>query len=160
VYNSTSPSYPIYTISPNTDTFKLTVVHDHLLLRLDALTLKCLEKRTLSRIDSTKLDRLPVISPDGRLLAVCDGNTVHIKDLTQIPLRNPDETSIEAAQVMMANRCYQGCYVVDGGEQEWLAQMHNDGTFEDVAQLGGSSGRSYTVQFISNYECLSDSVRL
>jgi hypothetical protein len=100
---------------------------------LSTVTYGHLERRTLSGIDSTKLDRFPVISPDGLLLAVCDGEVVHIKDLVQPPLGRPDKVpSIKAAGVVMTDNSY----VVKGGEQQWLARMHDDGTFEDIAQLG------------------------
>ena len=130
IFNSDSPSYPIYALS--SDASVLTIVCDGVLLRVSTVTYGLLEQRTLSGIDSTRLDRFPVISPDGRLLAVCDGEVVHIKDLMQPPSGHPDKIpSTKAAGVVMTDKCY----VVKGEGQKWLALMHDDGTFEDIAQL-------------------------
>ena len=131
IFTSNSPSYPVYALS--SDASVLTIVCDEVLLRLSTVTHGVLEKRTLSDVDSSRLDRFPVISADGRLLAVCDGEVVHIKDLMQPPLGRPNKTpSIKAAGVIMTD----DCYVVKGGKQQWLSRMHDDGTFEDITQLG------------------------
>jgi WD40 repeat protein len=130
IFSSNSSSYPVYALS--SDASVLTIICDGILLRLSTVTYGLLGKRTLSGIDSTRLDRFPVISPDGRLLAVCDGDVVHIKDLMQPPLGRPDKISnIKAAGVIMTDKCY----VVKGGKEQWLALAHDDGTFEDIAQL-------------------------
>lgn len=130
IFTSNSSSYPVYALS--SDASVLTITCDGALLRLSTVTHGLLGQRTLSGIDSTRLDRLPVISPDGRLLAVCDGDVVHIKDLMQPPLGRPEKISnIKASGVIMTDKCY----VVQGEEEQWLALVHNDGTFEDIAQL-------------------------
>jgi hypothetical protein len=52
----------------------------------------------------------------------------------QPSLVHPDKIpGIKASGVVMTTN---NCYIVKGGEQKWLAQMHNDNTFEDIAQLG------------------------
>jgi WD40 repeat protein len=141
IFSSKSSSHPVYALS--SDASILTIVCDGVLLRLSTVTHGILEQRTLSGIDSTKLDRFPVISPDGRLLAVCDGEVVHIKDLMQPPLVQPDKIpSIKIVGVVMTA---DNNYVVKGGEQQWLAQMHNDGTFEDIAQLGENEVKQLAV---------------
>ena len=130
IFSSNSSSYPVYALS--SDASVLTIICDGVLLRLSTVTHGLLGKRTLSGIDSTRLDRFPVISPDGRLLADCDSDVVHIKDLMQPPLGRPDKVSnIKAAGVIMTDKCY----VVKGGKEQWLALVHDDGAFEDIAQL-------------------------
>ena len=130
IFNSNPPSYPVYALSP--DASVLTVVCDEVLLRLSTVTHGLLEKRTLSGVNSTKLDRFPVISADSRLLAVCDGEVVHIKDLMQPPLGHPEMIpSNKAVGVVMTDNCY-----VVKGKQKWLARVHDDGTFDDITQLG------------------------
>ncbi len=130
IFSSNSSSYPVYALSP--DASVLTIICDGVLLRLSTVTYGLLGKRTLSGIDSTILDRFPVMSPDGRLLADCDGDVVHINDLMKPPLGRPDKTSnIKAAGVIMTDKCY----VVKEGKEQWLALVHDDGTFEDIAQL-------------------------
>ena len=49
-----------------------------------------------------------MISPDGRLLAVCDGDIVHVKDLMQHPLGRPrqDLSDTKATRVIMTDKCY------------------------------------------------------
>ena len=130
IFSSNSSSHPVYALS--SDASVLTIICDGALLRLSTVTNGLLGKRTLSGIDSTRLDRFPVISPDGRLLADCDGNVVHIKDLMQPPLGRPDKISdIKAAGVIMTDKCY----IVKGGKEQHLALVHDNGTFEDIAQL-------------------------
>ena len=130
IFSSNSSSYPVYALS--SDASVLTIICDGVLLRLSTVTYGLLGKRTVSGLDSTRLDRFPAISPDGRLLAVCDGDVVHIKDLMQPPIGRPDKISyIKAAGVIMTDKCY----AVKGGKEQWLALVHDDGTFEDIAQL-------------------------
>jgi WD40 repeat protein len=131
IFSSTSPSYPVFSLSP--DCSVVTIICDEILRRLSTATYGVLERRSLPGIDSIMLDRFPVISPDGRLLAVCDGDVVHIWDLMQPPLkRSGRKRSVKAAGVVMTDKCY----IVKGGGQQWLAQVHDDGTFEDITQLG------------------------
>lgn len=130
IFSSNSPSYPVYALSQ--DGSVVTIVCNEVLRRLSTTSYGLLEKRPLSDIDSTRLDRLPVISYDGRLLAVCDGEVVHIWDLMQPPHKRPEHNpSIKATGVIMADNCY----IVKGGEQQWLARVHDDGTSEDIVQL-------------------------
>ena len=130
IFSSDSSSYPVYALS--SDASVLTIICEGVLLRLSTVTHGLLGKRTLSGIDSTRLDRFPVISPDGRLLAVCDDDVVHIKDLMQPPLGRPDKISnTKAAGVIMTDKCY----VVKGEKEQWLALVHDGGIFEDIAQL-------------------------
>ena len=131
IFSSTnSSSYPVYALS--SDASVLTIICDGVLLRLSTVTYGLLGKNTLSEIDSTRLDRFPVVSPDGRLLAVCEGDVVHTKDLMQLPLGRPDKIpNIKAAGVIMTDKCY----IVKGGKEQWLALVHDNGTFEDIAQL-------------------------
>ena len=130
IFSSNSSSYPVYALSP--DASVLTIICDGVLLRLSTVTYGLLETRNLSQIDSTRLDRFPVISSDGRLLADCDGDVVHIKDLMQPPLGRPAKISdIKVAGVIMTDKCY----VVKGDKEQWLALAHDDGTFEDIAQF-------------------------
>ncbi len=130
IFSSISSSYPVFALS--SDASVLTIICDGVLLLLSTVTYGLLGKRSLSRIDSPRLDRLPVISPDGRLLAVCDDDVVHIKDLMQSPLGRPDKIpDIKAAGVIMTDKCY----VVKGEKEQWVALVHDDGTFEDITQL-------------------------
>jgi len=127
IFSSNSSSYPVYALS--SDASVLTIICDGVLLRLSTVTYGLLGKHTLSRINSTKLDCFPVISPDGHLFAVCDGDIVHIKDLMQPPLGRPDKISnLKATGVIMTDKCY----VMKGGEEQWLALVHNNGTSEDT----------------------------
>ncbi len=140
IFNSTSSPYPVYAIS--SDASVLTIICEGVLLRLSTVTYGLLEERTLSGIDSARLDRFPVISPDGRLLAVCDGDVVHIKDLMQPPLgRSNKIPSIKASGVIMTDKCY----VVKGGKEQWLALMHDNSTIEDIAQLRENEIKQLTV---------------
>ena len=141
IFSSDTSSYPVYALS--SDASVLTIICDGVLLLLSTVTYGLLGKRTLPGIDSTRLDRFPVISSDGRLLADCDGDVVHIKDLMQIPLGRPDKISnIKVAGVIMTSNIKVAgvimtdkCYVVKGEKEQWVALVHDDGTFEDIAQL-------------------------
>jgi len=130
VFGINCPSYPVYTLSM--DASVVTVVCDEILRRISTATYNLLENRSLSGIDSTKLDRFPAISPDGRLLAICDDEVVHIWDLVQPLLKSLDhKPRIKAAGVIMTDKCY----IVKGGKQKWLARVRDDGTSEDITQL-------------------------
>jgi len=131
IFSPDSPSYPVFALSR--DGSVVTIVCGDVLRRLSTTSFSLLEKRTVSGIDSTKLDRFPIISPDGRLLAVCDGEVVHIRDLMQPPVKRLDHNpSIKATGVIMTKHCY----IVKGGKQQWLARVRDDGTSEDIVQLG------------------------
>jgi len=131
IFGSDSSSYPVHVLS--SDGSVVTVVCGDLIRRFSTTTHSLLEKRTLSGVDSTRLDRFPVISPDCRLVAVCDGEVVHIRDLAQPPVKHPDNSpSIKATGVILTKHCY----IVKGGKQQWLARVHADGTSEDKVQLG------------------------
>lgn len=132
IFGSDSSSYPVHALS--SDGSVVTVVCGDLVQRFSTTTHSLLEKRTLSGVDSTRLDRFPVISPDCRLVAVCDGEVVHIRDLAQPPVKRPDSggPSIKATGVILTKHCY----IVKGGKQQWLARVHADGTSEDKVQLG------------------------
>ena len=131
IFSPDSPSYPVFALSQ--DGSVITIVCGDVLRRLSTTSSTLLEKRTLAGIDSTRLDRLPIISPDNRLLAVCDGEVVHIRDLMQPPVKRLDHNpSIKATGVVMTKHCY----IVKGGKQQWLARVHDDGTSEDIVQLG------------------------
>jgi len=87
----------------------------------------------LLAVDRSRPDRLPVISPDGHLLALCDEEVVHIRDLMQPPPRRPENNAgIKAAGVILAEECY----IVKAGKEHWLARVRDDGTSEDIVQLG------------------------
>ncbi|KAI0250577.1 hypothetical protein BJV78DRAFT_554959 [Lactifluus subvellereus] len=134
ILTSNSPSYPVYALS--LDASMLTVVCDDVLWRWNTASHALLEKRALLSIDITRLDRFPAISPDGRVLAFCDEEVIHICDLVQPPDGRPDNTpSIKAAGVILNNNCY----IVKAGKQQWLARVRDDGTSEDIAQLGEHS---------------------
>jgi WD40 repeat protein len=131
IFTSNSLSYPIYALS--LDASVLTVVCDDVLRRWSTVSYGLLEKRNLQTIDSTRLDRFPVISPDGRLLAFCDGEVVHVWDLLHPPLRRPDHApNIKAAGVILTDNCY----IVKPGKQQWLARVRDEGIPEDIVQLG------------------------
>jgi len=110
----------------------VTIVCGEILRRISTATYNVLENRSLSGIDSSKLDRFPAISPDGRLLAICDDEVVHIWDLVQPLLKSLDhKPRFKAAGVIMTDKCY----IVKGGTQKWLARVRDDGTSEDITQL-------------------------
>ncbi|KAH9041806.1 hypothetical protein EDB84DRAFT_1436528 [Lactarius hengduanensis] len=131
IFASNSPSYPVYSLSR--DAAVLTVICDDLLLRWSAALHSLLEKRALIGVDRSRPDCFPVISPDGHLLALCDEEIVHIRDLMQPPPGRPENNAgIKAAGVILAEKCY----VVKAGKEHWLARVRNDGTAEDIVQLG------------------------
>ncbi|KAH9037680.1 hypothetical protein EDB85DRAFT_2198460 [Lactarius pseudohatsudake] len=131
IFASNSPSYPVYSLSR--DAAVLTVICDDLLLRWSAALHSLLEKRALIGVDRSRPDCFPVISPDGHLLALCDEEIVHIRDLMQPPPGRPENNAgIKAAGVILAEKCY----VVKAGKEHWLARVRDDGTAEDIVQLG------------------------
>ena len=131
VFASTSPSsYPVYSLSH--DMSVLTVICDDLLLRWSTAQRSLLEKRALIGVDRTRSDRFPLISPCGNLLALCDEEVVHIRDLIQPPARRPENAGIKAAAVISAEECY----IVQAGKEHWLARVRDDGISEDIVQLG------------------------
>ncbi|KAI0301914.1 hypothetical protein B0F90DRAFT_1716338 [Multifurca ochricompacta] len=133
ILTTSSPTYPVYALSP--DTSVVTIVCDELLWRWDTASHSLIEKCPIPGIDraSTRLDRFPVISPDGHLLALCDGEVVDIWDLMQPPPKHPKKgPSIKAAGVILTD----DCYIVTTGKQKWLARVRDDGTSEDIVQLG------------------------
>lgn len=131
MFTSSSSSYPVYAIS--LDASVLTVVCDEALWRWDTASHALLEERAMLSIDSTRLDRFPAISPDTHMLAFCDEEVVHICDLVQPSHGRPDNTpSMKAAGVILTNNCY----IVKAGKQQWLTRVRDDGTSEDIVQLG------------------------
>ena len=131
IFASNSSSYPIYSLS--CDASVLTVICDDLLLRWSTALHSLLEKRALLTVDRARPDRHPVISPDGHLLALCDDEVVHIRELIQPPPRRPENNAgIKAAAVILAEECY----IVRAGKDHWLARVRHDGTSEDIVQLG------------------------
>jgi len=131
VFSSNSTPDPVYSLS--LDASVLTVICDDLLLRWSTAPHSLLERRALLCVDRARPDRFPVISPDGHLLAFCDNEVVHIKDLMQpVPSRLENNAGIKAAGVILTEECY----VVKAGKGHWLARVHNDGTSEDIVQLG------------------------
>lgn len=131
IFSPDSPSYPVFALSQ--DGSVVTIVCGDVLRRLSTTSFSLLEKRALSGVDSTKLDRFPIISPNGRLLAVCDGEAVHIRDVMQPSVKRPERNpNIKATGVIMTKYCY----IVKGGKQQWLARVNGDGTCEDLVQLG------------------------
>lgn len=130
VFASNSSSYPVYSLS--CDASVLTVICDDLLLRWSTTLHNLLERRALLAVDRSRPDRFPVISPDGHLLALCDEEVVHIRDLIQPPPRRPENNAgIKAAGVILAEECY-----IVGAKDHWLARVRHDGTSEDIVQLG------------------------
>ena len=131
VFACNSSSYPVYSLS--CDASILTVICDDLLLRWNTAQHSLLEKRTLLTVDRARPDRFPVISPNAHLLALCDEEVVHIRDLIQAPPRRPEHNAgIKAAVVILAEECY----IVRAGKDQWLARVRPDGTSEDIVQLG------------------------
>ncbi|KAH8999502.1 hypothetical protein EDB92DRAFT_969758 [Lactarius akahatsu] len=134
IFTSNSSSYPVVSLSR--DAAVLTVICDDLLLRWSTVLHNLLEKRALIGVDRTRPDRFPVISPDGHLLALCDEEVVHIRDLMQPPPGRPENNAgIKAAGVILAEKCY----VVKAGKKHWLARVGDDGTSEDIVQLREST---------------------
>ncbi len=132
IFGSNSSSYPVYSLSR--DASVLTVISDDLLLRWSTALHSLLEKRALLAVDRSRPERLPVISPDGHLLALCDEEVVHIRDLMQPPPGRPkNNAGIKAAGVILLAK---KCYIVKAGKEHWLARVRDDGTSEGIVQLG------------------------
>jgi WD40 repeat protein len=131
VFATASVSHPVYSLSH--DASVLTVICDDLLLRWSTAQRNLLERRALIGVDRARPDRFPLISPDGHLLALCDEEVVHIRDLIQPPPRRPENNAgIKAAGVILA----EVCYIVRAGKGHWLARVRDDGVSEDIVQLG------------------------
>ncbi|KAI9466620.1 hypothetical protein BJY52DRAFT_4177 [Lactarius psammicola] len=131
VFAFNSSSYPVYSLSR--DASILTVICDDLLLRWSTTLRSLLEKRTLLSVDRSRPDRFPVISPDGHLLALCDEEVVHIKDLMKsLPRRPENDAGIKAAGVILTEKCY----IVEAGKGHRLVRVRGDGTSEDIVELG------------------------
>ena len=139
VFASNSSSYPVYSLS--CDASVLTVICDDLLLRWSTALHSLLERRALLAVDRSRPDRFPVISPDGHLLALCDEEVVHIRDLIQPPPRRPENNAgIKAAGVILAEECY-----IVRAKDHWLARVRHDGSSEDLVQLGAHEIEHLTV---------------
>jgi hypothetical protein len=131
VLASTSLSNPVYALSH--DASMLTVVCDDVLRRWSIAPYRLLARSNLLSIDSTALDRFPVISPDCRLFAFCEEEVVHVWDLMHPPRGRPGHgPSIKAAGVILTSNCY----IVKAGKRQLLSRVREEGTSEDVVQLG------------------------
>ncbi|KAI0269379.1 hypothetical protein BC834DRAFT_866064 [Gloeopeniophorella convolvens] len=131
IFSSDYPSYPVIALSP--DGLAATVICAERLRRWSTSSYALLEERALPGVDSTRLDRFPVISPDGRLLALCAADVVHLWDLKQPP-RRPQGSApkVQAAGILLSDDSY---IVKVAEEHQWLAHLGDDGAAKEIVGL-------------------------